>query len=210
MNNKLHVAKNSILKQKKIYLILLILIGIGIISGFIFMFILNKSDKTIVIDEMNSFFNTIKTGEGINYSKSLINSLLKNVIYILTIWLLGLSVIGFPFVLLILFFKSFILGFSISSIISIYGLKGILGAFLYIFPHQIVNLVLFLLISFYSLSFSYRLFSYLFLKKIINFKSAMNKYIKVLGFSLLIGVFISFYEIYLSTYFMKLFTLLLK
>ena len=117
---------------------------------------------------------------------------------------------GFPIILGILFIKSFIFGFSISSIVATYKIKGILGAFLYIFPHQIIILILYLLLGFYSLSFCYKLFSHLFLKKTVNFKRGMNKYLKILVISIVASITVTFYEVFLSTYFMKFFTMLLK
>lgn len=210
MNKKLYAAKNSILSQKKFYVFLITIMLVGIVSGIIFVFFLNETDKTEVTKEITTFFNLVKTSDGINYSKSLINSLLVNISYVILIWLLGISVIGFPFILGILFIKSFIFGFSISSIIATYGVKGILGAFLYVFPHQIIVLILYLLLGFYSLSFCYKLFSHLFLKKTVNFKRGMNKYLKILGISIIVSIFITFYEVFLSTYFMKFFTIMLK
>ena len=210
MNKKIYAAKNSILKQKKFYFFLATLMVIGIISGMVFIFFLNESDTKEVVTEITSFFNLIKIDNSIDYGESLTNTLIINICYVLIIWLLGISVIGFPIIISILFMKSFIFGFSISSIIKTYGFKGILGAFLYVFPHNLIMLILYLLLGFYSLSFCFKLFSYLFLKKNINFKTAMNKYIKILIVSLIITIIITFYEVFLSTYFMKLFTLFLK
>lgn len=210
MNKKIYAAKNSILNQKKFYVFLITIMLVGIISGIIFVFFLNNNDKTEVTKEITSFFNLVKTSDGINYSKSLTNSLLVNISYIILIWLLGISIIGFPLILGILFLKSFIFGFSISSIIATYGFKGTLGAFLYVFPHQIIILILYLLLSFYALSFCYKLFSHLFLKKTVNFKTGMNKYLKILAIGIVVSILITFYEVFLSTYFMKLFTMFLK
>lgn len=210
MNKKIYAAKNSILKQKKFYFFLITLMVIGIISGIVFIFFLNESDTKEVVTEITSFFNLIKIDNSIDYGESLINTFIINICYVLIIWLLGISIIGFPIIISILFMKSFIFGFSISSIIKTYGFKGILGAFLYVFPHNLIMLILYLLLGFYSISFCFKLFSYLFLKKNINFKTGMNKYIKILIVSLIITIIVTFYEVFLSTYFMKLFTLLLK
>lgn len=210
MNKKIYAAKNSILKQKKFYAFLATLMLIGITFGVVLVFFLKDNDKKNVCDNINSFFYLIKTSKGINYGDSLLNSLLINIGYILIIWLLGISIIGFPIIIGILFFKSFVIGFSVSSIIMNYGIKGLFGAFLYLFPHQIILLIIYLLISFYSLSFCYKLFSHLFLKKTINFKYGMDKYIKILIISISITILISLYEVFISTYFMKFFTFLIK
>ena len=207
MNKKIYVARNAVLRQKKFYLALITIMLLGFISGIVFMFFIDKDSKKTVLDGVNLFFKQIKSSEGINYSKSFINTFFSNIGYALLIWVLGISIIGLPIIVLVLFFKSFVLGFSIASIVSNYGFKGVLGAFLYAFPHYIVLLIVYLLLGFYSIMFCYKLFMNLFLKKNNNLRINMTKYLKVLGFSLIIILITSLYEVFLSTYFMKLFTL---
>lgn len=210
MNNKLYAAKNSIIKQKKLYRIIITLMIFGIISGILFIFFISKESKTKALVSIKNFFDLMNTSTGINYGKSLLNTLVNNIGYVLLIWLLGISIIGLPITIVLAFMKSFIVGFSISSIISCYKTKGILGAFLYVFPHQIIILFIYLLLSFYSISFSIKLFKSLFLKQTINFRVVMQKYIKILLISLISIIIVSLYEVFISTYFIKLFTMLLK
>lgn len=210
MNNKLYAAKNSIIKQKKLYRIIITLMIFGIISGILFIFFISKESKTKALVSIKNFFDLMNTSTGINYGKSLLNTLVNNIGYVLLIWLLGISIIGLPITIVLAFIKSFIVGFSISSIISCYKAKGILGAFLYVFPHQIIILFIYLLLSFYSISFSIKLFKSLFLKQTINFRVVMQKYIKILLISLIGIIIVSLYEVFISTYFIKLFTMLLK
>lgn len=209
MNIGLRRTKNSILKQKKIYVFLFVLVVISILSGILFWFVINKENKLLVNNELTSFFNCIKDGATINYWGSLLNSITTNLIYIILIWLLGISIIGLPIILFMITVKSFIVGFSISSIIAIYGFKGLLGAFVYTFPHQIIFLLLLILLGFYSISFCIKLFKYLFLKQIINFKVAMRRYLKILLISIGIGIFLSLFETFISTYLIKLFTIII-
>lgn len=210
MNNKLYAAKNSIIKQKKLYRIIITLMIFGIISGILFIFFISKESKTKALVSIKNFFDLMNTSTGVNYGKSLLNTLVNNIGYVLLIWLLGISIIGLPITIVLAFMKSFIVGFSISSIISCYKAKGILGAFLYVFPHQIIILFIYLLLSFYSISFSIKLFKSLFLKQTINFRVVMQKYIKILLISLTGIIIVSLYEVFISTYFIKLFTMLLK
>ena len=210
MNNKLYAAKNSIIKQKKLYRIIITLMIFGIISGILFIFFISKESKTKALVSIKNFFDLMNTSTGMNYGKSLLNTLVNNMGYVLLIWVLGISIIGLPITIVLAFMKSFIVGFSISSIISCYKAKGILGAFLYVFPHQIIILFIYLLLSFYSISFSIKLFKSLFLKQTINFRVVMQKYIKILLISLIGIIIVSLYEVFISTYFIKLFTMLLK
>lgn len=202
-------TKNSILKQKKLYLFLIGLMVTGLIAGILFWFVISKEDKLLVTKKLTNFFSCIKEGNSINYGASLLNSVVTSLIYVILIWLLGISIIGLPIILVMMATKSFIVGFSIAGIISSYGLKGIVGALVYVFPHQIVFLLLLILLGFYASAFCIKLFKYLFLKQMINFKEAMRKYLKILGISCLSVLVISLFETFISTYFIKLFTLLI-
>ena len=210
MNRKIYAAKNDLKAQKRLYLFLITVILLGIISGIVYTFFLDKDSKIKVLESIETYFYLIKNSTSINYIKSLSSSCFINIAYLLLIWLLGISLIGFPIIVIILFFKSFIIGFSVSSIIMKYGLKGLFGSFLYVFPHQIVMLIIYLLVSFYSINFCYKLFKYLFFKKTINFKYSMDKYVKILIISSIISIITTLYEVFISTYLMKLFTLTLK
>lgn len=202
-------AKESLLNQKKRYLFLLILTIVGIIAGIIFTTILSEIDKNLVKEQLASFFNQIKTGN-IHYTKGLINSITSNILYCVGIWLLGISLIGLPIILFLHFMKGFTVGFIIGSIIANYHLLGLIGIVTYLFPHHILNLLLSIFLTFYAISFGTKLFSYLFLKKEINFKGAMRKYLQILIISLTGFLLSSLFEIYLSPFLIKVFTNLIK
>lgn len=202
-------VKNSINRQKKLYFFLIGLIILATILGILFWFIINKEDKLLVNNELTSFFTGIKDGNNINYLGSFFNSVITNLLYIGLIWLLGISIIGLPIIIGLIGLKGFIMGFSMSSIVSTYGLKGILGMIAYVFPHQIIFLLLLVLLGFYSISFCIKLFKYLFLRQNINFKDAMRRYLKILLISCIGAIVISLYETFIATYFIKLFTLLI-
>ena len=128
----------------------------------------------------------------------------------LLIWIFGLSIIGIILNPFILYLKSFIIGLSVGVIISTYGLIGIIGVILYIFPHVLINLIIYLLLSFYGIKLSINLFKALFLKKNFNSSEFMHKYLVILGLSALILLITTLYETFLADFVMKLFTILLK
>ena len=180
----------------------------GLIFGIVFSLIISKSDKLVVDDGVISFFTIIKNND---YSRGLVlkESLISNGLYLFLVWFLGISIIGIPVIVFMLFLRGFILGFSIGSIIRIYGYKGIVGGLLYLFPHNILSLVISALLSFYALSFSIRLFKFLFLHDNINFKFIMKKYIKILVICLFAFVFCSLMEVYLSPIILNIFNLII-
>ena len=98
------------------------------------------------------------------------------------------------------------MGFSIGSIVSIYKAKGIIGAFLYIFPHHILSIISYVLLCYFAIVFSKRLFDYLFLKKEVGLKKLMRKYIKIFLICFVVSILCSLSETFLAPALLKLFT----
>ena len=207
MNIKLKNVKNKVTnkleEQKKIYIFLIIVMSIGLICGIIYAIILNKSDYNLVTTSLNSFFTSIKNND-INYKNALINSLVGNISFVTFIFLLGISIIGIPLIIFSLGISSFIFGFSLSSIIYTYHFNGILKAITYLFPHQLITLLMCLFLGFYALYFGIKLFKYLFRGIDINLRSSMKRYIQVYVTVLLIFITCSFIEVFLSPALIKL------
>jgi len=185
--------KNRIKYDKKLVLFLIILGIIGIAAGSIFVTLLNSNDTKMITEYLNNFLTNIQNNE-MNYLNVLKNNLITNIFYVILIWLLGISIIGLPIILIIYFSKTFILGFSIGSIISVYKFKGILFAISYVFPGQILTLISISILTMYAISFSLKLIYAIFKRKTIDFKMIMNKYLIVLGIVLLIVVLSNLYD----------------
>lgn len=184
--------------NKKMFVFLLGIMIIGIAFGSVLFLFINDSDKVLVSDYLIDFVSNVKNG--VNCFDLFRNGFFSNIIYICFIWLLGISVIGIPFSLFIFFSKCFILGFSISSILANYGVKGILFGFFYIFPNQVINLIVYGIIANYSLIFSLKLIGLLLKKSEFNVRIAFNKYFKIFIFSLIVLIFSVLYEAFIGPY----------
>ncbi len=181
--------------NKNLFIFLLVIVIIGITAGALFTAIISAEDKELVTSYLNDFITNIKEGKLI-YENSLINALILTIGIALIIWLLGVSVIGFIVVIVILFLKAFVLGFSVGSIIATFKLKGILLAFIYSFPHQVINILVFMLISAFALIMSFKIINSITSKKPLDLKHFMNRYLIILIFSCLVLLISSLYEIY--------------
>lgn len=202
--NKVKTKVNNKLKeQKRLYLFLIIIMILGLIAGIVYALIINKSDHNLVAESLNSFFLRVKESN-IDYKSGIINSLIGNIFYVFFIFLLGISILGIPIIILCLFFKAFIFSFSITSIIYTYHLSGILKAITYVFPHQIITLLMALFLGFYAVYFGIKLFKYLFRRQEINLRSSMKRYLQVFTIVLLINIFCSFIEVFLAPSLIKL------
>ncbi|MDD2469802.1 MAG: stage II sporulation protein M [Bacilli bacterium] len=206
MNKLISKLKITSINSKKIYLFLLIVFIIGVIFGSIFITILDEPDKNTVITQISSFFDQIK-GNNIDYLKTLKNSATGNLLYIGLIWLLGISIIGIPIIIIMLFAKGFMIGFSIAAIIVKYKFIGVLGAITYVFPHIILSILTILMISYYALRLSFNMLKAVIEKKNINFNKIINRYSFIMLISVVSMIIASLIEAFISPYIIKFFLL---
>lgn len=202
MKQMKHLKRNIVLNKNLI--IFLTLLGIiGIIAGTVLSIILDSKDAALVTEYLNNFINNINLNK-LNYGNSLLNCLITNIGTSIFVWLLGFSIIGIPLILIIYFSKTFILGFTISSIIINYKLKGCLLAFIYVFPHLVINIFNIVFLSMYALSISFKMFNIIIKKETFNFKNITNKYLIVLFISILGFTITSFFEVYVTPLLLKM------
>ena len=207
--NKVIVKKKK-KKNKYKYIFLITIIVLGIISGIILSNLLSYNDSKEISKIIEEYLINLKNGNNLNFISNLINSLSINFLYVLLIFIFSLSIIGILLNPFILYFKSFITGFSIGIMIKLYSFKGILLGIFSVFPHEFINLILYLFISFYGIKLSIKLFFLIFTKKQFNFSFYMKKYLKVIGVSLILLIISSLYETFIADFVIKAFTFLIK
>ncbi len=197
MNKKLNSGLALILPNKKVNLFVIFIVVLGIISGSLFLMVLNENDKSEVINEISTFMANINTNN-INNFNSFKNSLIEGMILIILSWILGMSIIGVIFNIFFIYMKSFIIGFSISSFILVYKYKGILSSLVYTVPSQLINILIILILGVYTLLFSKYLFKMIFIKdKTVNLGKFFKKYVLVFGICIILCLVSSLCEAYL-------------
>ena len=197
MNKKLNSGLALILPNKKLNLFVIFIVVLGIISGSLFLMVLNDNDKSEVINEISTFMANINTNN-INNFNSFKNSLIEGMILIILSWILGMSIIGVIFNIFFIYMKSFIIGFSISSFILVYKYKGILSSLIYVIPSQLINILIILILGVYTLLFSKYLFKMIFIKdKTVNLGKFFKKYVLVFGICIILCLVSSLCEAYL-------------
>ena len=206
---KVYKIKQELKKNKYKYLFFITIIIIGIVSGIIFSNILSYNDKKEIGNVINDYLINLKNNKGSNLLLNLINSLSINLTYVLLIFIFSLSIIGILINPFVLYFKSFIIGITIGTMINLYSYKGILLGILFVFPHQFINIIIYLFLCFYGIKLSIKLFELLFFHKQFNFSTYIKRYLKVIFISCIILLLSSTYEIFLSDFIIKVFTFLI-
>lgn len=194
---------NNIKFDKRYVMFCLILVIFGIATGAIFIVILNNTDKSLVIEYITSFIDSIKDNT-INYLNTFKNVIIVNYIIIGLIMLIGFTYFLIPINIIILFYKSFIIGFSLGAFILTYKIKGLILSFIYIFPHLVVNILLFLLLTAFTMKLSFKMIKCIIKKKEVNIRQYFNKYISILLSFIIIITLSSLYESFVVPLVIKL------
>ena len=183
------------IKQNKLLFILLIIMILFTILGILFPALINSENKTLIKDSIESFMKAIDK-KNINYISAFISSITNNIIVTILIWILGISIIGIPIILISIAFKSFLTGFSITSIFITYGIKGTLIAIIYTLPN-IINLLGSFLLGYYAISFSIMIYKSVFKKETRNWQPIVKRYLKIGIFFIIFSIAVSILESYL-------------
>lgn len=183
------------IKQNKLLLLLTILAIVFTIIGIFFPAILTEANKELIKNNIIEFINKIDNNE-INYLSALFYSSWNNILVTFILWILGISLIGIPFIIIIYIFKCFLTGFSFTSILITYGVKGSITAMIYSIPNTL-NSFGSLLLSYYALSFSITIYRCIFKRENKNWSTITKQYIKLGIFFLLYTIIISVIESYI-------------
>ena len=197
--------RKEISSKKVIVFGIFILIILGLLFGSLYITILENNEKNTILNVVSNYFDTYKN---INFSSKLDifkHNFISYLVYFIIIWISGLCIIGLPIIFIMMFFKSFITGFSIAGIFVKYKIKGLIGILIYMFPSSIIILFLGAFLACYSSILSIKLVRESFTKKCLNFSSFMGKYFFLLLICILVSVFCALFDAFISPYLYNLY-----
>lgn len=189
--------------NKRMLVFLFTLLFMAVLFGSFFATKLSTNDLEEIKSSLDTFFSMTKQNK-LNPLPAFFQSFGANIMFTIAIWILGISVIGAPLMIVLFFMKAFTLGFTIASMIKIYRLKGLLYSLIYIFPHQVINLLAFIFFIMFSMSLSITLFQALLKKKTVDFSKVMNRYVFILAITISILIITSLLEIYLMPFLFRM------
>ena len=133
------VLIGHIQKNKKSYIIICLIFLLGFVMGI--MFINNSTGEGIsqIGEYTKSLFTNLNEAQQINYTSILKESIIINFILVLVIWIASATIIGIPAVYTEIAFKGFSISYTISSILTTFGIKnGIIYSFAGLFIHNLI------------------------------------------------------------------------
>ena len=203
MNNKLSNISSIIFPNKRITIFVISILFLGIISGAIFVNIIGLNDKALVLDKIKLFITNINDSK-LDCLLQFKNSFFINLIYIVIIFIFGLSMLGIIFNFILLFVKGFIYGFSIASFVLTYSYRGIILSFLYTVFGQIINIFGIMIITIYSFIFSFELLKLIFKNNPPSIKKKFKNYFLIFIFMIIISAISSLCEVFILPALIKL------
>lgn len=117
------VLKDYIVRNKKNFIIIIILFCIGIGVGIFFVNNSNELQKNELNEYIGNLILKIKDSNSINNFNLLGLSIKENIFSILIIWFLGCTIIGGIFIYIAIIYKGFSIGYTISAMIAVLGIK---------------------------------------------------------------------------------------
>lgn len=170
-----------------------ILIG-SIIIGYIFF----KTQTNQQMIDLSESFLQVLSGTYIKESSYVTSHLLNSLFCLLIIYILGLSVIAFPFLAILLFYKGMQIGFTAGIYFYIFNLKGIWGILLTLLPYLLFEFVAY----FISFAISYEISLSLFLttfitKQVLSIKEVLLHLVNNMIWSLCLIVLSVLTQIYI-------------
>ncbi len=182
---------NNVKFDKRYVFFMLVIVILGIITGSLFIIILNSADKELVREYISDYIGNI------NNQDNLYNNIMLNYSSVILISIIGFTYFLFPLNILILFYKAFVIGFSISSFIMSYKFKGLLLSIVYVFPHHILNILFLSLITAFTAKLSIKMINHILKRHSVDLRVYFNKYICMLFMVSILFIFTTLYETYI-------------
>lgn len=133
------ILYNHIINNKREYLIITILFFIGLIMSIIYF---NSASEEILIEVqtyLNNLLGNVKGIENIDLLKILKQSILNNIILTIILWFGASTIVGIPIVYGTIALKGFSLGYTINSLLMVFGTWNGLGiALAFLLFHNII------------------------------------------------------------------------
>ena len=114
---------NHIKENKKNYLIATCLFFIGFIIAILFINNINQQQVNEISEYIKELNDNLQNVENLDYLELLKQSIYKNTIIILIIWIASSTIIGIPVIYAEIIYRGFVLGYTICSVLFTFGIK---------------------------------------------------------------------------------------
>jgi stage II sporulation protein M len=198
-----HRLAEHIIEHRSLYLFVTVLFFVGIVFGAVIVNTLDANKKSELMQYLQHFFHSLAQEDIADPFIAFQHSIGDYVKMLALLWILGLSVIGIPVLLVYLFFKGLVIGFTIGFLINQLSWKGVGFALAAVLPINLIVVPVLLVLAVAGIHFSITLVR----NRFINNRGPI--YPPFVRYSLLATamtvclLFVAFTEAYISPIFMR-------
>jgi stage II sporulation protein M len=187
-----------------IFIFIMVLFLMGIIFGAIIVNSLSLPQKEDLFYYLSQFFGELKQGKVSASSEMFVYSFKENAKFIILMWILGISIIGLPLILILLFIKGIVIGFTVGFLVSQTGWQGFMLACVSVLPQNIILVPVTIIMASCAVIISIKMIKRQFLKSSREkLRPYFIQYSMLLGMALLSFIVAALIEAFLSPGLMK-------
>lgn len=198
------LIKNHFLENPVLYILTLLLFLLGVAAGSFGVLILSPEQQKELAAFIDQYLTGLENVDDLDPSLLAQDAVFENIKIIGLIWFLGLTVIGIPLILALVFLQGFVLGFTAGFLIAQKEALGLLLALFSILPQNILNIPALVIGSVSALSFSIWLIKGRFRGQQVSFGHKFLVYCSIMFLVALAVCAGGLVEAYFSPVFMKL------
>ncbi|MFC4324090.1 stage II sporulation protein M [Litchfieldia salsa] len=152
-------------EHASIYIFITVLFLMGVIFGAVVVNSLNLSQKQDLYYYLSQFFGQVSEGRFASATDMFKQSYFHNIKSVGLMWLLGISIIGLPVILILLFLKGVVVGFTVGFLVNQMQWDGFLLSIVSVLPQNLLIIPAFIIIGTISVSFSLKMIRQQFMKR---------------------------------------------
>ncbi|MFC7681951.1 stage II sporulation protein M [Paenibacillus sp. GCM10028914] len=145
--------RQSFKEQMPLYVFVAVLFLVGVLFGALMVNALSLEQQQDLSSYLDHFFLTVHEGDG-EAGATFGSVAALHLKWIGLIWILGLSVIGLPGILILDFLKGVLVGFTVGYLVGQYSWKGLLFALVSIAPQNMIVIPVLMISSVAAITFS--------------------------------------------------------
>ncbi|HEU5138605.1 MAG TPA: stage II sporulation protein M [Bacillales bacterium] len=165
MQNFRNMVQTHIRDNSSVYTFTMVLLVMGVIFGAVIVNSLAVSEKQDLFIYLKQFFGEVSSGHFASPHAMFNESLTHYLKYIGFMWILGVSIIGLPIILILLFLKGVVVGFTVGFLVNQMGWHGLMLAFVSVLPQNLILVPAFIIVSTASVAFSLKMIRQQFIRK---------------------------------------------
>lgn len=150
----MHSLRQSLKDQMPLYVFVAVLFLVGVLFGALMVNALSLEQQQDLAGYLDHFFLTIHEGEEGGSTAAFGKIAVLHLKWVGLIWILGLSVVGLPGILILDFLKGVLVGFTVGYLVGQYSWEGLLFALVSVAPQNLLVIPVLMMCSVAAISFS--------------------------------------------------------